>query len=77
MNPNLRYGQAIPGVTDGRGIGLIDTRELSSIADAVGLLRPSRAWTASDDRAMQGVGARLPAVDANEPPGAGGVEGDE
>lgn len=54
MNPNLRYGQAIPGVTDGRGIGLIDTRELSSIADAVGLLRPSRAWTASDDRAMQG-----------------------
>ena len=53
MNPNLRYGQAIPGVTDGRGIGLIDTRELSSIADAVGLLRPSRVWTASDDGAMQ------------------------
>lgn len=52
MNPNLRYGQAIPGVTDGRGIGLIDTRELSSIADAVGLLRVSSAWTASDDRAM-------------------------
>jgi hypothetical protein len=53
MNPNLRYGQAIPGVTDGRGIGLIDTRELSSIADAVGLMRPSSAWTAADDRAMR------------------------
>jgi hypothetical protein len=52
MNPNLRYGQAIPGVTDGRGIGLIDTRELSSIADAVGLLRGSTGWTAADDRAM-------------------------
>jgi hypothetical protein len=52
MNPNLRYGQAIPGVTEGRGIGLIDTRELSSIVDAVGLLRTSRAWTAGDDRAM-------------------------
>jgi len=52
MNPNLRYGQAIPGVTDGRGIGLIDTRELSSIADAVGLLRASSAWTPADDRAM-------------------------
>lgn len=52
MNPNLRYGQAIPGVTDGRGIGLIDTRELSSIADAVGLLKPSSSWMASDDRAM-------------------------
>jgi hypothetical protein len=53
MNPNLRYGQAIPGVTDGRGIGLIDTRELSSIADAVGLLRGSAGWTAVDDRAMR------------------------
>lgn len=52
MNPNLRYGQAIPGLTDGRGIGLIDTRELSSIADAVGLLRASSSWTADDDRAM-------------------------
>jgi len=52
MNPNLRYGQAIPGVTDGRGIGLIDTRELSSLADAVGLLGASSAWPTSDDRAM-------------------------
>ena len=53
MNPNLRYGQAIPGVTEGRGIGLIDTRELSSIADAVGLLKTSPSWTVSDDRAMR------------------------
>jgi hypothetical protein len=53
MNPNLRYGQAIPGVTEGRGIGLIDTRELSSIADAVGLLRTSKAWTLADDQAMK------------------------
>src|SRR5215218_10473147 len=53
MNPNLRYGQAIPGVTDGRGIGLIDTRELSSLADAVGLLRTSSDWTPADDRAMR------------------------
>lgn len=53
MNPHLRYGQAIPGITDGRGIGLIDTRELSSIADAVGLLRGSSAWSAADDRGMR------------------------
>jgi hypothetical protein len=52
MNPNLRFGQAIPGVTDGRGIGLIDTRELSSIADAVVLLQRSSAWMPTDDRAM-------------------------
>ena len=53
MNPNLRFGQAVPGVTDGRGIGLIDTRELSSIVDAIALLRLSSAWTAADERAMQ------------------------
>jgi hypothetical protein len=52
MNPNLRFGQAIPGVTEGRGIGLIDTRELSSIADAIMLLQRSSAWTPADDRAM-------------------------
>ena len=52
MNPNLRFGQAIPGVTEGRGIGLIDTRDLSSLVDAIGLLRASRHWTPGDDRAM-------------------------
>jgi hypothetical protein len=53
MNPNLRYGQAIPGLTDGRGIGLIDTRELSSVVDAIGLLHGSASWTSDDDRGMQ------------------------
>lgn len=37
MNPNLRYGQAVPGVVDGRGIGLIDTRNFWMVIDAVGL----------------------------------------
>jgi hypothetical protein len=52
MNPNLRFGQAIPGITEGRGIGLIDTRELASIADAVGLIQGSANWTADDQRGM-------------------------
>src|SRR2546423_989659 len=52
MNPNLRFGQAIPGITEGRGIGLIDTRELSQIVDAVGLLQGSPSWSAADQRGM-------------------------
>jgi len=53
MNPNLKYGQAIPGVTVGRGIGLIDTRSLAQIVDAVGLLRRSPSWRLPDDAGMR------------------------
>ena len=52
MRPHLRYGQAIPGVTQGRGIGIIDTRDLARIADAIVLLRGSMAWTSADDAGM-------------------------
>jgi hypothetical protein len=53
MNPNLKYGQAIPGVTVGRGIGLIDTRSLAQVVDAVGLLRRSPSWARADDAGMR------------------------
>jgi hypothetical protein len=53
MNPNLRYAQAIPGVTDGRGIGIIDTRNMSTIVDDVLLLRTAPTWHASDEAAMR------------------------
>lgn len=53
MNPNLDYAQGIPGVTDGRGIGLIETRSLMDIADAVGLLNGSKAWTTTDNTGIQ------------------------
>ncbi|XGI82200.1 alginate lyase family protein [Enterobacter hormaechei] len=38
MNPDLNYAQAIPGVVNGRGIGIIDTRALIDIADSIVLL---------------------------------------
>jgi len=42
MNPNLDYAQGVPGVNDGRGIGIIETLALAGIADGVQLLLPSK-----------------------------------
>jgi hypothetical protein len=48
MNPNLTYGQAVPGINDGRGAGIIATRRLVTLLDAVRALAASPAWTSSD-----------------------------
>jgi hypothetical protein len=53
MNPNLEYAQFIPGVNTGRGIGLIETRGLTRIVDAVGLLRGSKALKTADEGALK------------------------
>jgi hypothetical protein len=53
MNPNLEYAQAVPGVNTGRGIGIIESRSLTGIADAANLLQGSKSWTASDSKQLQ------------------------
>jgi hypothetical protein len=53
MNPNLQYAQGIPGITSGRGIGLIETRSLIGIADAAGLLSSSSSWTEQDSKSLK------------------------
>ena len=53
MNPHLRYGQAIPGMTQGRAAGVIETRSFVALVDAIGLLDRSPSWRDADAQAMR------------------------
>ncbi len=44
MNPNLNYGQAIKGITEGRAEGIIEVRHLIFLIDAVNLIKNSESF---------------------------------
>jgi len=53
MNPNFQHAQAIPGITTGRGIGIIEARWLMDANEGLALLEGFSGWTAADRSAMR------------------------
>jgi len=53
MNPNLQYAQAVPGVSAGRGIGIIDTLHLVEIPKAIEAMEKSPAFTPEVDTGLK------------------------
>jgi Alginate lyase len=53
MNPNLDYGQGVPGRNTGRGAGIISTRNLVGIIDAARWLESSPNWPARDREGLK------------------------
>jgi hypothetical protein len=52
MNPNLNFGQSIPGVNNGRITGIIDTRGLMNLLESVLQLRNSPNWDMQTDQGL-------------------------
>jgi len=53
MNPNLNYGQGIPGRVEGRGTGIIDTAGLLELTQALPWMEKSSAWSKADRDGMK------------------------
>lgn len=53
MNPHLEYGQAIPGITEGRGIGIIETATLLKTVNAIGFLKGSDSFSESNYNSLK------------------------
>jgi hypothetical protein len=52
MNPNLNFAQAIKGINNGRGIGIIETYQFRDLIDAMQLLKGSPHWTITLDQGI-------------------------
>ncbi len=53
MNPAMTYAQGVPGRTPGRAEGVLDTYRLLRVIESIGLLAPSRALSAADQKGLE------------------------
>ena len=54
MNPNLNFGQFVPGVAEnGRKSGIIETIRMRFMVDSITMLQGSEHWTEQDQQAMR------------------------
>ncbi len=53
QNPNLNFGQGIPGLNPGRGTGIIETRDVYRVLDAAILIKETPNWNKEDHEALK------------------------
>ncbi len=53
MNPNMNFAQGIPGRVNGRGEGIIEASDLSTIVEATGLIEPFGALSREELAAIR------------------------
>jgi hypothetical protein len=53
QNPNLNFGQGIPGLNTGRGTGIIETRDLFLVVDAAILIQNTANWNTKDHEELK------------------------
>ena len=53
QNPNLNFGQGIPGLNIGRGTGIIETRDVYRVQDAAILIQETPNWSKENHEALK------------------------